>query len=65
MENKICMTSLVMWIVPPDSVRDIIYNSVHILPITTIGSNVTRPVADSVGISVGGSIKSEIKEYEY
>jgi hypothetical protein len=46
-------------------VRDIVYNSVHILPITTIGSEVTSPVAGSVGISVGGSIKSEIKEYEY
>jgi len=48
-----------------DPVRDIVYNSVHILPITTIGSKVTRPVAGSVGISVGINIKSEIKEYGY
>jgi len=46
-------------------VRYIVYNYVHILPITTVSSEVTSPVAGSVGISVGGSIKSEIKEYEY
>jgi hypothetical protein len=46
-------------------VRYIVYNYVHILPITTVSSEVTSPVAGSVGISVGGSIKSEIKEHEY
>jgi hypothetical protein len=56
---------LLMLIDCSDPVRDIVYNSVHILPITTIGSKVTRPVAGSVGISIGINIKSEIKEYEY
>ena len=64
MDIKKCAIPL-MWIDCSDPVRDIVYNSVHILPITTIGSKVTRPVAGSVGISIGINIKSEIKEYGY
>ncbi len=63
MENK--KVAISQMLVEYNPVRYIVYNYVHILPITTIGSEVTSPVAGSVGISVGGGIKSEIKEYEY